>query len=63
LTAPRDTGKTIAMPRPRKPKTEIDEIEQKLAGVLKWAERQGFTNIATELRRCHDFVRALKKSQ
>jgi hypothetical protein len=51
------------MPRARKPKTEIDDIEQKLASVLKWAERQGFTNIAADLRRCYDFARALKRSQ
>jgi hypothetical protein len=50
------------MPRPRKPKTEIDEIEQKLANVLKWAERQGFTNVASDLRRCHDFARPQKES-
>ena len=51
------------MSRPPKPKTEIDEITQKLANVLKWAERQGFTNIAADLRRCYDFARALKRSQ
>jgi hypothetical protein len=51
------------MPRPRKPKDEIDEITQKLASVLKWAERQGFSNIAADLRRCYAFCRALKRSQ
>jgi hypothetical protein len=51
------------MPRPRKPKTEIDEITQKLANVLKWAERQGFINIAADLSRYYDFARALKRSE
>jgi hypothetical protein len=51
------------MPRPRKPKTELDEITQKLGSVLKWAEQLGYTNIAADLRRCYAFARALKRSQ
>jgi len=56
-------AETTAMPRQPKPKTEIDEITQKLASVLKWAEGQGFSNIAADLRRCYAFGRALKRDQ
>jgi hypothetical protein len=50
------------MQRRRKPKTEIDEIQQHLTSVLRWAEGLGCTTIAADLRRCLDFCRALKKS-
>jgi len=44
------------MPRRRVPKTEIDEIQQTLTGVLKWAQQQGFINIAAELRSAIDLL-------
>jgi hypothetical protein len=44
------------MPRRRIPKTEIEEIQQTLTGVLKWAQHQGFINIAAELRSAIDLL-------
>jgi hypothetical protein len=38
------------MPRPRKKKTPKQEI----ADVIRWAEKQGFINIAEALRRALD---------
>jgi hypothetical protein len=51
------------MPRRRQPKTDREAAQQKLADLIKWAERQKLPNIAADLYAISGFVASMPRKR
>jgi hypothetical protein len=59
LTTVLGSGRAIAMPRRRHPKTDREAAEQKLIDLIKWAERQQLPNIVADLYAISGFIASM----